>query len=173
MKSTGEVMGVSDTFEAAYLKGQLGVGHELPLSGKVLLSIGDKEKSRLFPAIETLVELGFELYATSGTADFLKEKGIEVTSLKKMHEEGPHILDFIQNEDVGIVINTPTKERINDERILRDAVLQRQISFVSTIPGMNASVKAIAHAKELGATPDSYSHLKVEALQDMHEKITS
>ena len=108
MKSTGEVMGESLTFGNAFAKAWMGAGHVLPLEGTAFLSVHDHDKPGLLPVAQRLAELGFELTATAGTADYLRGKGLAVRTVLKVHEARPHVVDLLINGEIALVVNTPS-----------------------------------------------------------------
>ena len=162
MRSTGEVMGSADSFGMAYAKAELGAGEALPTDGTVFLSTHNRDKPALIPVAERLIDLGFELMATSGTADALKQAGLHVTSVLKVHEGRPNIEDLIRSNQVQLVINTPIgRQAAHDDKYLRRAALDYAVPTVTTLAGARAAVEAIA-------TLQSQPMLSINALQDVH-----
>ncbi|MFN3870435.1 MAG: carbamoyl-phosphate synthase large subunit [Aquificaceae bacterium] len=162
MKSTGEVMGIAEDFGLAYYKAQLASGNRLPLTGKVFISVADRDKPKIVDLVRGFLELGFEVYATSGTYRFLKEKGLEVKHVLKVSEGRPNVVDMIKNQEIDLIINTPTgrKERSDAYHIRRSAV-QYKVPYTTTVRGGYAMLLAIKSYKESGGK------LKVFALQDL------
>lgn len=112
MRSTGEVMGVDPSFGLAYMKSQLAAGQKLPTKGSVFISVNDWDKSKIVLVARDFEAMGFEVMATGGTADFLKEKGVNVTKVNKVHEgQRPHVVDHIKNGMIDLVINTPSGKK--------------------------------------------------------------
>jgi len=144
MKSTGEVMGISDNFGTAFAKAQMGTGLSLPLEGTVFISVADKDKPSIVPLAKELSKLGFKLIATSGTASVLKKNGIEVRVVKKIAEGRPNVEDYIKNGEIHLIFNTPVGKgpKFDEYRIRREATI-RQIPIVTTIPGARAAVDGI------------------------------
>ena len=151
MKSTGEVMGVGKTFGEAFVKSQLGAGVKLPKSGKVFLSIKDGDKSRAAQIAKDLVELGFSVVATKGTAAAIAAAGVPVTTINKVAEGRPHIVDMLKNNEIALVINTVTEKRnaINDSRTIRTSALAARVPTYTTIFGAEAAVEGMRHLDEL------------------------
>ena len=162
MRSTGEVMGSADSFGMAYAKAELGAGEALPTAGTVFLSTHDRDKQALIPVAGRLIELGFSVIATSGTAHALAEAGLAVTSVLKVHEGRPNIEDLIRSNQVQLVINTPIgRQAAHDDKYLRRAALDYAVPTVTTLAGARAAVEAIA---ALQGQPT----LSIHALQDVH-----
>ena len=144
MKSTGEVMGIDKDFGRAYAKSQAAAKNAMPLSGKVFFSVKDKDKAPLPPMAKTLISLGFSLIATKGTAAYLKENGIEVEVVNKVTEGRPHCVDLIKNKEISMIINTVTGAKAKkDSFSLREAALQNQVAYTTTIAGARAAINAI------------------------------
>ena len=162
MRSTGEVMGSADSFGMAYAKAELGAGEALPTAGTVFLSTHDRDKQALIPVAGRLIELGFSVIATSGTAHALAEAGLAVTSVLKVHEGRPNIEDLIRSNQVQLVINTPIgRQAAHDDKYLRRAALDYAVPTVTTLAGARAAVEAIS---ALQGQPT----LSIHALQDVH-----
>jgi len=159
MRSTGEVMGIDMDFGSAFAKAELGASQRLPLSGTVFVSMSDREKPGIVPVIKDLMELGFHVVATEGTRKTLKENGLDVELVLKLHEGRPHILDAIKNQKIQLIINTPTGEDAQaDGRLIRRSALGYKIPIITTISGARATAAAI---RSLQSQP-----LEVKALQD-------
>lgn len=151
MKSTGEVMGVGKTFGEAFVKSQLGASIKLPRSGKVFLSVKASDKPRAVQVAKDLVEIGFSVVATKGTAAAISAAGIEVQSVNKVAEGRPHIVDMIKNNEIALVINTVEEKRsaIVDSRTIRTSALAARVTTYTTIAGAEAAVEGMAHLDEL------------------------
>jgi carbamoyl-phosphate synthase large subunit len=151
MKSTGEVMGVGKTFGEAFVKSQLGAGVRLPTSGKVFLSVKNSDKPRAVEIARSLVEIGFTIVATKGTAAAIAAAGIAVQTVNKVAEGRPHIVDMIKNNEIALVINTVEEKRnaINDSRTIRTSALGARVTTYTTIAGAEAAVAGMAHLNEL------------------------
>jgi carbamoyl-phosphate synthase large subunit len=144
MKSTGEVMGIDEDFGLAYAKAQESSDNKVPLSGKIFISVKDKDKPGTCHIVRKFHEMGFEVIATRGTAEHLRSKGIEVGVVNKVMEGRPHIVDFIKNKEISFVINTVSGAQAQkDSFSIRQSALQYRVPFTTTITGANAVVKAI------------------------------
>ena len=151
MKSTGEVMGVGKTFGEAFVKSQLGAGVKLPTSGKVFLSIKNSDKPRAVKVAKNLVELGFSVVATRGTAAAIAAAGVPVAIVNKVVEGRPHVVDMIKNNEIALVINTVEEKRnaIVDSRAIRTSALIARATTFTTIAGAEAAVEGMRHLNEL------------------------
>ncbi|MBS0307519.1 MAG: carbamoyl-phosphate synthase large subunit [Proteobacteria bacterium] len=151
MKSTGEVMGVGKTFGEAFVKSQLGAGVKLPQSGKVFLSVKNSDKPRAVQVAKDLVEIGFSVVATKGTAVAIADAGIAVETVNKVVEGRPHIVDMLKNGEIALVINTVEEKRnaIADSRAIRTSALAARVTTFTTIAGAEAMVEGMAHLNEL------------------------
>ncbi|RID97050.1 carbamoyl-phosphate synthase large subunit [Simplicispira hankyongi] len=163
MKSTGEVMGVGKTFGEAFVKSQLGAGTNLPTSGKVFLTVKNSDKPRAVDIARQLVELGFELVATKGTAAAIAAAGVPVQVVNKVTEGRPHIVDMIKNNEIVMVINTVEERRnaIADSRAIRTSSLLARVTTFTTIFGAEAAVEGMRHMDQLD----------VISVQEMHAQL--
>ena len=159
MKSTGEVMGIGETFGEAFGKSQFAAGISLPETGNVLLSVRKEDKEQTIEIARDLQQLGFDLVATKGTAQFLSEKGIECQAVHKVREGRPHIVDMIIDGKIDLIVNTTEgKQAIADSFTIRREALQHKVCYTTTIAGAWA-------LKEAMQLRDQY---KVYRLQDLH-----
>jgi carbamoyl-phosphate synthase large subunit len=161
MKSTGEVMGLAKDFGIAYAKSELAAGNGVPSEGVAFLSTNDLDKKNLNDIAKDLLNLGFKLIATKGTASYLVDLGIQVEEVQKVHEGRPNIEDLIRSGLVQLIINTPIgSQALHDDAYLRRAALEYNIPTFTTIPGAKAAIKAIKalQSKKI----DTYS------LQEIH-----
>ncbi|MGD2119124.1 MAG: carbamoyl-phosphate synthase large subunit [Chromatiales bacterium] len=159
MKSTGEVMGVGKTFGEAFAKAIEGGGSSLPTHGVALLSVKDSDKPRAVMVARDLAELGFELYATGGTAAAVQNVGIECQRVNKVTEGRPHLVDMIKNDEVTLIINTTEgKQALQDSASIRRAALQHKVAYTTTISGAEAICLALQQM-------DDFS---VNSLLDLH-----
>ncbi|MFV1873780.1 MAG: carbamoyl-phosphate synthase large subunit [Oleiphilus sp.] len=159
MKSTGEVMGIGDSFEEAFAKGVVASGGVLPTSGKAFLSVREVDKPGVIELAKSLLELGFSLIATSGTARSLEAEGLKVEHINKVMEGRPHIVDAIKNGDIALIVNTTEGRRaIADSAQIRQSALQKKIAYSTTLAGGDATARAIRFGPEK----------KVRRLQDLH-----
>jgi len=162
MHSTGEVMGIGDTFGEAYAKAMMGAGLSLPSAGKAFLSVNDADKGAAVLLARKLARLGFTVVATLGTAARLLEVGMNVETVFKVNEGRPNIVDHIKKGEISLVINTPLGRSSHyDEQAIRRAALQYGVPCVTTMTGAQALVEAIA-ACESQSTPN------VHSLQELH-----
>ncbi|MEM1287725.1 MAG: carbamoyl-phosphate synthase large subunit [Pseudomonadota bacterium] len=144
MRSTGEVMGIDESFAEAFAKSQLGAGTTLPLVGSVFVSLKDSDKPLGLQPVQLLVKLGFDVLATSGTQRFLADHGVKAERVNKVLEGRPHIVDAIKNGDVQLVFNTTEGTKaLEDSRSLRQAALMNRVSYYTTIAGATAAAEAI------------------------------
>ena len=167
MKSTGEVMGVGDTFAEAFVKSQLGAGVRLPTSGCAFISVKNSDKPAMVDIARMLSELGFKLVATRGTAAAITQAGIACTTVNKVTEGRPHVVDMIKNGDVQFVINTVEEKRtaIADSRSIRTTALASRVTTYTTIAGARAAVEGIRHLAD--------ATLTVIDVQSMHKKVNA
>ena len=163
MKSTGEVMGVGETFGEAFVKSQLAAGVKLPTRGQVFISVRNADKPRAIETAQMLAELGFELVATRGTAAALAAAGVPVTTVNKVAEGRPHIVDMLKNDEIALVVNTVEEKRaaIQDSYQIRRAALVDQVPTYTTIAGARAAV--------VGMRADG--ELVPYAIQSLHERL--
>ncbi len=166
MKSTGEVMGISQRFGHAFAKAWISAGHRLPLAGSAFVSVHDRDKKAVAPVAARLTELGFKVLATGGTAAYLESHGVAVTRVNKVHEGRPHVVDHLINRDVDLVINTPLGQASHeDDALIRQSAIKYDIPCITTISGARAAVEGIAALIDHG--------LDVHSLQELHsEKLT-
>ena len=156
MKSTGEVMGIGETFAEAFAKSQLGANVKLPLSGNVFISVRDADKKHVVSAAEKLYKAGFGILATGGTALFLEEKGIPVRRVNKVLEGRPHIVDAIKNGEVQLVLNTTQgAQAVADSFSIRREALMNGLAYYTTVAGAKAVADSIVSLQnqELSVKP--------------------
>ncbi len=163
MKSTGEVMGIDYDFGIAYYKAELAAGMRLPTEGTVFISVRDKDKERIVPVAKKLLEIGFKILATEGTAKFLKKHGIDAGIVLKVSQGRPNILDLIINKRVDLIINTPSGKRGKTEGfMIRRAAVDYGVPYITTVAGAVAAVKAIEAIK--------HGRMTVKSIQEYHEE---
>jgi carbamoyl-phosphate synthase large subunit len=173
MHSTGEVMGIGDTFGEAYGKAMMGTGLTLPSSGKAFLSVSENDKGAAVLLARKLDRLGFELIATLGTAARLREVGLTVENVFKVNEGRPNIADLIKSGDISLVINTPLGRVSHyDEQAIRRAALQFNVPCVTTMTGAQALVEAIADLS-VRSTPSVHSIQELHAMTSSMDAVTS
>ena len=162
MRSTGEVMGVGDTFEEAYAKANLGAGAPLPASGKALLSVRQTDKPKLAELSKALIAKGFTIECTSGTAESLRAQGIEVSVVNKLSEGRPNIVDAIKNGEYSYIVNTTEgRQAITDSVYIRREALLNKVTYTTTMNAAFATVQAKS-ADDRG---------KVTSVQELHARI--
>lgn len=163
MKSTGEVMGVGDSFAEAFYKAQLAAGENLPKRGRAFVSVRDADKVALIEIAKSLVAQGFELVATRGTAKVLKSANIDVAIVNKVVEGRPHIIDMLKNGEIKYILNTTEgKQAIADSASIRRSALQQKVYYSTTLAAANAFCQALAFGEEK----------QVRRLQDLHQQVT-
>ena len=168
MKSTGEVMGVGETFGEAFVKSQMAASVNLPQSGTAFISVKNADKPKAVQVARGLHALGFNVVATRGTAAAIQEAGIPVQLVNKVAEGRPHIVDMLKNGEVSLVINTVEERRnaITDSRAIRTQALAARVTYYTTIAGALAAVEGMQYLREgLG--------IKVYSLQDLHRSLLS
>jgi len=166
MKSTGEVMGVGDSFGEAFVKSQIAAGTTLPESGVVFISVKDRDKARAIEVARGLHAFGFRLVGTRGTAAAIAEAGIPIQVVNKVTEGRPHIVDMIKNGEIDMVINTVDERRnaINDSRAIRTSALAARVTYFTTIAGARAAVEGMHYLR-------NNDGLKVYRLQELHARL--
>ncbi len=163
MKSTGEVMGVGQTFGEAFVKSQLGAGTKLPRSGHAFISVKQSDKPRAVEVARSLAAMHFQIVATKGTAAAINAAGIACATVNKVTEGRPHIVDRIKNNEIALVVNTVEERRnaITDSRQIRTSALQARVTTITTIAGAEAAVEGMKYL----------DHLGVISLQEMHQQL--
>ncbi len=163
MKSTGEVMGFGKTFGEAYFKAQRAAGVILPKSGNVFISVRDPDKEAICDVASELLEIGFKIYATSGTYNHLKNQGIECIKINKVKDGHPHIVDMIKNKEVHLIINTTEGARsIRDSFSIRKESQNHKISLTTTVSGAKAFCKAIKFIDDFDAMDLKKRHKAIQ-----------
>jgi len=175
MRSTGEVMGIDTEFARAFTKAEDGAGARLPRSGAVFISMQDSDKDAIVAPAKQLAELGFDLYATVGTAKALEDNGVLATAVAKIDEGKPDVVDLVYDGKIDLVLNTQTTSVLHHERQLdrdryradgyqiRTAAVLRGIPCITTLSGAVAAVQGIVAARETKPS--------VRSLQSYHEEI--
>ena len=163
MKSTGEVMGIDSDFGWAFAKSQAAAGVPLPHTGTVFISVKDQDKPGVLGLARCLCRLGFQIEATSGTAAYLRNGGVEVTQVNKVKEGRPHVVDHIKNGSISLVVNTVWGESSKtDSASIRREALQQGLPYFTTMPGARAAVMGIEATQKKGVS--------IRSLQEYHEK---
>jgi len=159
MRSTGEVMGISDRFSIAFAKSQLAAGTVLPASGQIFISVARRAKMRMVPLAKRLAALGFKLLATDGTGAAIADEGIPVTIVKKLQEGHPNLIDYLKNDEVALIMNTPSgKGARTDEGRIRSTAVAAGVPCLTTIEAAEAAVTAMEALRG--------EEMTVQAIQD-------
>jgi|TARA_B100001564_G_C20612949_1_gene658441 carbamoyl-phosphate synthase large subunit len=162
MKSTGEVMGVGETFAEAYAKAQLGAGDIIESSGNAFISVRDRDKPFVVEVAQKLANLGYSLFATHGTAKVISEAGLKVTGVNKVLEGRPHIVDMLKNDEIQVVFNTTEgTQAIADSSIIRRTALRHNVYCTTTIAGALAVCEAVEFGKDFS----------VYTIQELHSEL--
>ena len=164
MRSTGEVLGMAESFGLAFYKAEDAAKQTLPSKGTALITVNDQDKGNAVGVAKSLAKLGFKILATGGTYKYLTQKGVKAEKVNKMHEGRPNIVDAIKNGEIQILINTPAgKTSQHDDSYIRKAAIKHKIPYITTIAAANASAKGIeAIQKGKG---------KIRSLQEYHADI--
>ena len=151
MRSTGEVMGVGRTFGEALFKSQLAASSRLPKSGKVFISVMNKDKPAMARLSKNLLEMGYTICATGGTAEFLSDEGITVERINKVKEGRPHVVDAMKNGEIALVFTTvdETASAIADSSSIRKTAIAQRITYQTTVAGAEAAVEGMKHLNEI------------------------
>ncbi len=167
MRSTGEVLGIADSFGLAYYKAQEATQTALPESGTVLISVTDSDKQAALEAAREFARIGFKIKATSGTHKFLMENGVDSEVINKLFEERPNIVDGITNRQINLVINTPSDRRSQyDDSYIRKTAIKHKVPYITTMAAALASARGIAAFQENHASESS-----LRSLQEYHAGI--
>ncbi|MDD3930782.1 MAG: carbamoyl-phosphate synthase large subunit [Eubacteriales bacterium] len=168
MRSTGEVLGLADSFELAYFKSQEAALASLPTQGTVLISVNDDDKPEAIAVARAFHEMGFVIMATSGTSRLLADLGIPSVTVKKLYEGRPNILDHVTNQEIQLVINTAAGSRSqHDDSYIRKAAIRYKVPYITTMTAALASAHGIAAFIKKGYAPD-----QLKSLQEYHANIT-
>jgi hypothetical protein len=147
MRSTGEVMGIADSFGMAFAKAQEAADNELPLEGAIFVTVSDDDKPSVTPIVGRFHEMGFTLYATDGTAKYLRGRGIPTRAVRKVHEGRPNGIDLMVNGEVQLLINTPLgKHAQHDDYLLRRTAIAQRVSYTTTMSAATAACDAHSRA---------------------------
>lgn len=165
MRSTGEVLGLSQYWGEAFFKAQEGIQSKLPVSGKVLISVSDKDKPEVVEVAKSFEKNGFEILASKNTCRLLVENGVKAEEVKKLKEGRPNMMDIILNGEVDLIVNTPIgSERADDDSYLRKAAIKKKIPYMTTMAAAKATASGINTIKERGNS-------EVKSLQELHAEI--
>ncbi|TYO93928.1 carbamoyl-phosphate synthase large subunit [Desulfallas thermosapovorans] len=167
MRSTGEVLGIADSFELAYYKAQEATQSPLPVSGTVLISVTDQDKPAALETARVFTRMGFRIKATEGTHNFLRENGIPSEEIKKLFQGRPNIVDGIKNKEIHLVINTPSGKRSqHDDSYIRKTAIKYKVPYITTMAAALASARGIEAYKENNA------RVNLKSLQEYHRDIS-
>ena len=167
MKSTGEVMGVGETFAEAYGKAELGASDEIPAKGTVLISVRERDKEQLPELAKKFHDLGFKLIATKGSADIIEQSGCPVQIVNKVKEGRPHIVDMIKSDKIDLIINTTEgRQAISDSSTIRSSAEQHRVYYTTTMAGGSAVCEALGFSRAVEG------EIKVRSLQSLHKEIS-
>jgi carbamoyl-phosphate synthase large subunit len=162
MKSTGEVMGTGKTFGEAYAKAQSASGVTLPRKGVCFISVRDRDKPGAVGLARRLIERGFELVATEGTAKVLSDAGVACRRVNKVREGRPHVVDMIKNDEIDLIVNsTEGKQAIRESNSIRREAVHRRVTYYTTLAAGLATCEALDHLDEV----------EVNRLQDLHNEV--
>ena len=162
MRSTGEVMGVARDFGGAFGRAHEAAGIRRPPPGKVFVSVRDGDKSRLLPIARDILERGYGLVGTHGTADYLNDQGVQCAHINKVMEGRPHIVDLIKNGEIVYIVNTTEgRQAIADSFSIRREALHQRVTYSTTIAGARALLHSL----------DSRDGMQVHSLQELHKEL--
>jgi carbamoyl-phosphate synthase large subunit len=165
MRSTGEVLGMADSFGAAFFKAQEAAQQTLPLEGVILITVAEKDRPAVLEVARQFANMGFKIKATVGTQKFFAEHGIQAESILKIHEGRPHIVDAIKSREINLVINTPSgKLSKHDDSYIRKAAIKYKIPYITTLAGALAAARGIAAIRQ--------GRSQVRSLQWYHQHIS-
>ena len=167
MRSTGEVMGVGETFGEAYLKAQLGAGERMPATGKIFLSVREEDKPLIVKTAQNFQALGYGVCATRGTAGYLKEHGVVVQAVNKVPEGRPHIVDAIKNGEIALVVNTvaSSPQSVADSHSIRRSALNQRVPQYTTVAGGEAMSEGVKNLNSTNVYSVQELHARLKALK--------
>jgi carbamoyl-phosphate synthase large subunit len=166
MRSTGEVLGMAGAFGMAFFKSQEGAGQRLPIKGTVLISVNERDKKEIVDVAKSLSEMGFKILATRGTKKFLTGHGVKSTSIKKVHEGRPNIVDAIHNRGIQLIVNTPVgKDSKHDDSYIRKTAIRYKVPYITTTAAARAAAEGIRAYLQAGESA------QVKSLQEYHRDI--
>ncbi len=166
MRSTGEVLGLAESFGEAFYKAQEATKTKLPENGTVLISVNNRDKAELIPIAKGFTECGFKILATGKTYELIAASGIPAEKIFKLYQGRPNILDAITNKQIDIIVNTPNdKKGVNDDSYIRKAAIKGKIPYVTTMAAAKATIAGIKAIKN--------NRVGVKSLQEFHKEITS
>jgi carbamoyl-phosphate synthase large subunit len=164
MRSTGEVLGMANSFGLAFYKAQEAAQQTLPREGTVLITVSDLDRPAVLEVAQQFHQLGFKIMATTGTNKFLADQGIPSEAVLKLHEGRPNIVDIIKNREIHLVVNTPSgKLSKTDDSYIRKAAISYKVPYITTLAGALAAARGIAAARQ--------QNIQVRSLQSYHAGI--
>ena len=164
MRSTGEVLGMADSYGMAFFKSQEATQSPLPVRGNVLITIADRDKDKILPASRNFHEMGFAIISTGGTKRFLEKNGIPAAPILKVHEGRPNIVDAIKNGEIDLVVNTPAGRLSEyDDSYIRKNAIRYKIPYITTTSAALSATRGIKERRN--------GEYKVRSLQDYHSAI--
>jgi carbamoyl-phosphate synthase large subunit len=164
MRSTGEVLGMAESYGEAFFKAQVAASQLLPMKGTVLITVSERDRLGALEAARRFERLGFSIVATEGTRRFLAENGVAATEILKLHEGRPNIADAIRNGEIHLVVNTPVgRAGAHDDSYIRKAAIKHKVPYITTTAAAIATAKGIAAHRD-GGKP-------VKSLQQFHSGI--
>jgi carbamoyl-phosphate synthase large subunit len=164
MRSTGEVLGMADSFGMAFYKAQDAAKQTLPCEGAVLITVSENDRPGVLEVARQFAHLGFKIKATQGTHKFLSEQGIQAEPIFKLHEDRPHIVDAIKSQEIQLIVNTPSgKLGKHDDSYIRKAAIKYKIPYITTLTGALAAARGIADFRR--------GRSQVRSLQNYHAGI--
>jgi len=169
MRSTGEVMGIAESFGSAFAKAQVAADNALPDAGAIMITVNDSDKPRATRLARRFADLGFSVAATGGTAKYFEERGVSVTRVYKVHEGRPHAIDLIVNAEVQLLVNTPEgKHAQRDDYTIRQAAIAHRVPYTTTLSAAEAACDAITalrvHGPQVRALQEWHAQMRVEAV---------
>ncbi len=164
MRSTGEVLGMADSYGMAFFKSQEATQSSLPIKGTVLITIADRDKDRIIDSARNFRDMGFRILSTGGTRQFLAENGIEAELILKVHQGRPNIVDAIKNKEIDLVVNTPAGRLSEyDDSYIRKNAIKYKVPYITTTSAARSATEGIKE-RQLG-------EYKVRSLQEYHSEI--
>jgi carbamoyl-phosphate synthase large subunit len=164
MRSTGEVLGMADSYGMAFFKSQEAALSSLPIKGTVLITIADRDKNRILPAAKNFRDLGFTILSTGGTRQFLLDNGIPAELILKVHQGRPNIVDAIKNKEIDLVVNTPAGRLSEyDDSYIRKNAIKYKVPYITTTSAAFSATEGIRERQN--------GEYKVKSIQDYHSEI--
>jgi carbamoyl-phosphate synthase large subunit len=164
MRSTGEVLGLADSYGMAFFKSQEATLSSLPIKGTVLITIADRDKNRILPAAKNFRDMGFKILSTGGTRQFLNDNGIHSELILKVHQGRPNIVDAIKNKEIDLVVNTPAGRLSEyDDSYIRKNAIKYKVPYITTTSAAFSATEGIKERQN--------GEYRVKSIQDYHSEI--